>query len=313
MIVYHYCSFDTFMAIIKHKTLRLSEITKSNDSKEVIWITRFIEEVFRDAYNKNASKRLSAKFPEMAFMEMVEHYRNDFFNEKHPIYSFFVTCFSEADDGDLLSQWRGYADDGKGVAIGFDGDVLSQIRQSSFGDPIINPLLNFDKVEYTERSQKATIKRIANQLIDTLKDICNMQNMDDIGTFKYHSMRYFNKSFLELFKQSVFMKNPFFREEREYRLCFWTDTRFTKTTKPETEGIHLDDGLKFEKLGFQNKSGRLVSYVDLNFSESNKPFIKEIIIGPKSLFTESDVINYLCDNEIYIDEKNVSLSKGTYR
>jgi len=30
----------------------------------------------------------------------------------------YIACFSEK--GDLLSQWRAYADDGEGVAIGFD-------------------------------------------------------------------------------------------------------------------------------------------------------------------------------------------------
>lgn len=313
MIVYHYCSIDTFTAIIKNKTLRLSEITRSNDSMEILWITRFIEEVFRDVYNKYATKKLNDKFSETAFMEMVDHIKSDFFDEENRIYSFFVTCFSEADEGDLLSQWRGYADDGKGVAIGFDGDVLKQIGQPAPDDTISNPVLYFDKVEYTERSQKAAIRRIASQLIDTLNLSITKDKTDDIGTLKYQSMNSFNSYFLELFKQSVFMKNPFFREEREYRLCFWTDTRFTKTTKPETERIHLEDGLKFEKLMFQNKSGKLVSYVDLNFGDSKKQLIKEIIIGPKSLLTKSDVISYLYDNDIDINNKDVILSKGTYR
>jgi hypothetical protein len=30
----------------------------------------------------------------------------------------FLTCFSE--NGDLLSQWRAYGNNGDGVAIGFD-------------------------------------------------------------------------------------------------------------------------------------------------------------------------------------------------
>lgn len=36
----------------------------------------------------------------------------------------YVTCFSL--NGDLLSQWRAYADDGKGIAIGFDPKRLSE-------------------------------------------------------------------------------------------------------------------------------------------------------------------------------------------
>jgi hypothetical protein len=280
---------------------------------EILLITRIIEDVFRDVYNKNATKKLSEKFPEKVFMEMVDRYKSDFFDEKQRLYSFFVACFSEADGGDLLSQWRGYADDGKGVAIGFDGEVLKQIGQSSPNILISNPLLHFGKVEYIERSQIATTKRIASQLIDNLKDSIANEKTDDVGTLKLHSMKHFNTCFLELFKQSVFMKNSFFKEEREYRLCFWIDTRFTKTTKPETDKIHIDDGFKLEKLEFQNKSGKLVPYIDLNFGECKQPLIKKIIIGPKSLLTERDVLYYLYNNDFDINEKDIIRSKGTYR
>lgn len=313
MLVYHYCSLDTFTKIIENKTLRLSEITKSNDSMELLWITKMFEDVFRDIYIKNSNKILNAKLPEEDFMEMVVHYQKDFFSEKHRIYSFFVACFSEAEEGDLLSQWRGYADDGRGVAIGFDVDVLKQIGQPALDDPISNPILCFDRVEYIERFQKATTRRIASQLIDNLKLFVANEKTGDIGTIKYQSMKYFNSCFLELFKQSVFMKNSFFREEREYRLCFWTDVRFTKTKKPEIERIHMEDGLKFEKLGFQNKSGNLVPYVDLNFGECSKPFIKKVIIGPKSKLSEKDVVSYLYDHDYKIEETDIIHSKGTYR
>ena len=35
MLVYHYCSMETFKSIIENKTLRLTDITKSYDSAEV--------------------------------------------------------------------------------------------------------------------------------------------------------------------------------------------------------------------------------------------------------------------------------------
>ena len=44
--IYHYCSLETFNSIITNKTLRLSDITKSNDSKELIYIRPFIKEEF---------------------------------------------------------------------------------------------------------------------------------------------------------------------------------------------------------------------------------------------------------------------------
>ena len=35
-------------------------------------------------------------------------------------------CFSESED--QLSQWRGYAQNGKGLAIGFDKRILEELN-----------------------------------------------------------------------------------------------------------------------------------------------------------------------------------------
>lgn len=43
---------------------------------------------------------------------------------------FFVMCFSGEESGDLLSQWRGYGDNGKGIAIGFNEYALKKVTDS---------------------------------------------------------------------------------------------------------------------------------------------------------------------------------------
>ena len=57
-------------------------------------------------------------------MGYVKLFTDEFFNENHADFRYYVTCFSYQND--LLSQWRGYADDGRGAAIGFDLDVLKE-------------------------------------------------------------------------------------------------------------------------------------------------------------------------------------------
>lgn len=37
-LVYHYCSLETFYAIIQNSTIRMTNISKSNDSKEIKYI-----------------------------------------------------------------------------------------------------------------------------------------------------------------------------------------------------------------------------------------------------------------------------------
>ena len=58
-------------------------------------------------------------------MGYVKLFTDEFFNENHADFRYYVTCFSYQND--LLSQWRGYADDGRGAAIGFDLDVLKEV------------------------------------------------------------------------------------------------------------------------------------------------------------------------------------------
>ena len=38
MPLYHYCSNDTFLSILRNSELWLSELTLSNDSMEGIWV-----------------------------------------------------------------------------------------------------------------------------------------------------------------------------------------------------------------------------------------------------------------------------------
>ena len=49
MIVYHYCSLDLFNSILKHRSLCLINILKSNDSMEINGISRYYEAEFKKA------------------------------------------------------------------------------------------------------------------------------------------------------------------------------------------------------------------------------------------------------------------------
>lgn len=40
--IYHYCSLETFSQIIKNKTIRLSDLNKTNDYMEKKWGERFV-------------------------------------------------------------------------------------------------------------------------------------------------------------------------------------------------------------------------------------------------------------------------------
>ncbi len=81
MIVYHYCSTDVFSKIISGKAIRLSDITKSNDSMEILWVTKYIKEIFDEEFEKEKHNTLyfAEGYDKELFNELVEHYSKEFF------------------------------------------------------------------------------------------------------------------------------------------------------------------------------------------------------------------------------------------
>ena len=71
-IVYHYCSLDTSYSIFSNSTIRLSNISKSNDSQEITYLIpkmkQFCNNLF-SGYNEKFSKqyKLNYNFVEKLF------------------------------------------------------------------------------------------------------------------------------------------------------------------------------------------------------------------------------------------------------
>lgn len=104
-VIYHYCNLNVFNEIIKSKKIRLSDSEKTNDSLENVYLYKVLEEIIEkenDIY-KN-------------YLEPIDI----------PFHS-YITCFST--NGDLLSQWRAYAEDGMGISIGFNMEYLKKLKR----------------------------------------------------------------------------------------------------------------------------------------------------------------------------------------
>ncbi len=301
-IVYHYCSSEVFTKIIKNKTIRLSDITKSNDSMEILWITKYIKEVLENEFDKETenTKYFKNGYHKDVFSELVEHYSNDFFKVDQRIYSYMVCCFSE--EGDLLSQWRGYADDASGFSIGFDANALASFGKPSADDPISSEIFSFDKIIYDIRAQKARIKECAEYLITKLKPLSKAND----GNLKQQSMQAFNNCFLQLFKWSIFMKNPFFKEEKEWRICYYTDFR----NDNESSNTKIEGGISLSDIDYFVRENDVIPYVDLSWDKSVNDIIKRIVIGPKCRASQKEIEVFMNNNGIRCE---VMKSEGTYR
>lgn len=305
-VIYHYCSLDTFNAIITNKTLRLSDITKSNDSKELIFIKPKIEEIFMAAYKAESAKYFKNTVSEELWKEQITYYVSDWFDEKYTHFACYVMCFSG--ERDLLSQWRGYANDGKGVSIGFNSNALKQLIAGK------EKVLSLNIVIYDKKTQRAKIRNIADNTIKAIKSKIVDERISDNALTEI-----LNSAFTDLFDLAAICKNGFFREEGEYRICYRVDRTSVLNTN-EGADFDLNKFSSFKPFKFLMKDNIISSYIDLCFEKAiknNLHIIRDITTGPKCNVKSSEIRLLLLANGIdfhYQDgDIEIKESEGSYR
>lgn len=160
--LFHYCSTETFLNIIKNKTIRLSDISKSNDYKETKWLLEYIEEEIVRQYIEQPFFKGQFIFglDEIDALKLIVKSIKERMLERNEEL-FFVACFSE--DGDKLSQWRSYSDDGHGLSIGFSIDSLETLINK-------DESLKLFKVLYPDNNDSSSteIRKYSKDVIDSI-------------------------------------------------------------------------------------------------------------------------------------------------
>lgn len=296
-LVFHYCSGSTFREIIQKKTLRFADITKSNDSAELRWITSYIESVFLEELEKaNQNSRFKEISRKTDFEGLFHKFSDTFFTQalcgKEKFFWFYVSCFSL--EGDMLSQWRGYADDGRGFSIGFSRKAFEAYSTSGF--KLLS--IHSGEVEYAKEKHILSVRESIGKLFsDIIADI-------EINKLSKEGIRHIYMScFQGLIEKAVFIKNPFFKEEKEWRMCVWTYKEFSDCN----DILLVNNGVPENyDLEYQNRNNQIVSYFDLKFASDT---VKKIIVGPKNKTDLSDLSMFLKSNGF---DCIIKESDGTY-
>ena len=248
-IVYHYCSVDTFFNIIKNSSIWLSDIAKSNDYQECVRcreiVNKGMEEYLKD--DVEALKAWSTCYEDGVY--------NNFSMKT------FCVCFSESKD--KLSQWRGYAQDGKGMAIGFDKEVLEELNQISEVHIAFGKVIYDNPQEYVQEIITDNIKKL---------------EYKGIGHVAHELSGNYRMQF-------PFVKNPGFEEENEWRAVVCSSIGHYN--------IPSSNNILFSKVKYRTANNKLIPYVEMNFEKVKQSIIKEIFIGPKSEMEVEDIINFL--------------------
>lgn len=281
-LVYHYCSAESFQAILESGKLRFSDINMMNDSTELRWAYSIFEEAATRLINRTG---ISEQVPTMTveFFDAVDQVLSQGQLIAHP----FISCMSL--DGNSLDQWRNYADDGRGYAIGFRAKALMQL-------PISLLQVTYDSEEQVR------------EMMAALLALHSRKPELPLG----------GEAFEDAALISIFMtalKHPSFQSEREVRCLraislekVGSNFRFVDL------GGHGRNGVPVlgERVRYATRSGSLTAFVDIPYTlPAEECPIVEVALGPKNGTDLGNVFLFL--GSLGHGEINVRPSNLPYR
>ena len=259
-LVYHYCDTAAFMSIVANERIWCTSAEFMNDTLDC----HIFDDIIGQWVDKNAALGKQAK-EKIRGTYLTRHYR----------FIPFVACFSFGKD--LLSQWRGYADDGRGFAIGFDKKELSAFFRNLKNDDVKNGIsttIGAKNVIYNNSNIESKVHAQLNKLRD--------EPGKDATAVERQKTNDHNYSILAQLKiDSAFYKQKTFSEEKEFRLAVLSDY----INFPDGSiSSHVISSLKFRR----SPANLIVSYYEVFF-----PKPKEILIGPKNGSTIEQIYFFL--------------------
>lgn len=314
-LLYHYCDNYKMANILSGRTLRMSDITKSNDYEEVKMFFPGILDAIADEYERDEFALYYKGTHNRGALAKLLDWEYDILD-----YEFsrggvtnFVVCFCE--EGDVLSQWRGYADNGKGCALGFSIKEFDEYCKR------YNGILRFEKVEY--KTAKEISETIVEKSLKVLNELRVMrswiaENIPSLDEEKIDKMFqfYFHHMISGVLMGSLKYKNEAFKEEKEWRLFFSQQIyKFAQWIygDDDIETIVCDDALKVlkNKIEFNVKSDDIVPFYPINIMDISANPIKEIIAGPQNKILQKDFSLFVASNKLA--DINFRYSRISYR
>ena len=274
-ILFHYTTPLGLLGISQSKNIWATDLRFLNDKKEFqhsLDITHSILEGFyRVDDNPKKLKGLNYDF--------IEHLRINLGKKWNP--EVYVASFTE--EGDLLSQWRGYCSKG-GFSIGFHFDLLSRIAEKH--DSFLLPCV------YDFKIQKKLLEELlvshSKKYDEAIKDN-NQNNSDELA----HSIS--NEFIISLFALAPMLKHESFNEEKEWRIVSW-NLRVT----PDIQ--------------FRANESNIIPYIEISLCQSEEEIeFKKIFIGPASIndYSKEAVLQLLRKNRV--PQNAIRLSSAPYR
>ena len=257
-LLHHYTSLDAAVNIIQRREIRLSHCEFLNDATEIRGSITLINKGIQKAIDR-AQNQTYHRASEVFYRGVLSQY-----DSKSSLYEAFVFCMSEGDPQtlsgqDILSAWRAYGRDGRGVCLSYDSNQLSIYAKGGNG-------LRLSRVIYDERLQE----RIIDEILDGgYIGYQRSNNTQDAVAATVAAL---------IFMMPVF-KHKAFQEELEWRFIYLPENQDPSTSA----------------LKFNVRNNLVVPYhtmqdaldppnqpnIDPNSPRVNRtPHVAEIMIGP---------------------------------
>ena len=285
-LIYHYTDDRGLYSILTGGKLWFSDIFDLNDPSELYHgVDVAVNAARRLARRKNATN---------IFQYFAKKLRSGLRESVESTACYFVCCFSE--DGDDLGQWRAYAADGQGYALGFDRqeleDAFLALYHEGVKEGVYNPFIGTFSVNYN----KGDAQKIHEELIECAKPFLEPLDQE---TYDPESVRQFlirlsvNLS-TDLLLTSLFFKDGTFRNEQEYR--------FLQV---------LESAAGAEDIKYRPRSHSLVKYREFDWRNLAPNALRKIVIGPAAdLKASGEFVIDCLDASDYLPDHIVNISKS---
>lgn len=255
-----------------------------NDTGEMHWGYGVFEEA-AGRLIKIAETKETLRGLDKTFFQKVDEIIAPMQHRVHP----FVFCLSR--ERDSLGQWRAYADDGRGFAIGFRAAAIRCLPVSLLA------------IEYEREKQ-----------VQEMMDALGATFMENQAAEQKFGAKFFESSMM-IGSFMLAFKNPSFRDEKEIRCLHLVDVEINdKVMKLRDHGGLLGDGKQVagEDVRFRIQDDALVAYLDMPFRRSSESLaIKAIDLGPRNPNWPGNVLYFA--GALGYEDIRVRKSTSTYR
>jgi hypothetical protein len=257
--LYHYTDVHGLRGIIESNSLSASAAYYLNDSSEVEYGCRLINEELKQWIELNKAQESVAATVlsglQLLFMQPL--------SEVSRRSNIFVSCFCEEDN--LLSQWRAYGQKG-GYSLGFGVGGLSN---GLVAPGPYNPL-RLVQVIYSDGLQLERIRSVLRQSVTAVGEAVEAKHVDAGQLMNF--VRDVIVAIQELLLDEVVsFKHPAFSDEREWRVVARLDLRAELPPSKPTPGKPLHQ--------FRQSGGYVVPFIELGSKKEKLP-LASVRFGP---------------------------------